>query len=157
MSECTTLNTDPNVMHLLQEIIKGMKNINNDIQELKKHLIPASIITDKYHTGHREYHTQRVGRRNKATKKRRVRRVNTTLAEISQPPASQSPASHDNIIKLTTTDKTQDSKNSVSYEELRGIVSKEITKMESEGTNEPDYMMEQIVKIKDDDEIDGKE
>jgi hypothetical protein len=150
MSECTTLNTDPNVMHLLQEIIKGMKNINNDIQELKKHLIPASIITDKYHT-------QRVGRRNKATKKRRVRRVNTTLAEISQSQASQSQASQNNIIKLTTTDKTQDSKNGVSYEELRGFVSKEITKMESEGNNEPDYMIEKIVKIKDDGEIDGKE
>tara|TARA_B110000046_G_scaffold185854_2_gene229873 strand:- start:7792 stop:8208 length:417 start_codon:yes stop_codon:yes gene_type:complete len=138
MSECTTLNVDHNVLHLLQEIIK-------DIQELKKHLIPDSIITDKCHIVHSECPTHRVGKKNNVTKKRRVRRVNTP------------PVSEDNIIKLTTIDKTQDSKNGVSYEELCSIVSNEITKIESGGNNEPSSPVKHIVKIEDGGEIDDEE
>lgn len=45
MDDSKTLNSDLKIMYFLKEITRGIKNMNDDIQELKKHLIPCVIDT----------------------------------------------------------------------------------------------------------------
>ena len=41
MDDSETLNSDLKIMYFLKEIVMGIKNINDDIQELKQHLMPC--------------------------------------------------------------------------------------------------------------------
>ena len=45
MDDSKTLNSDLKIMYFLKEIARGINNMNDDIQELKKHLIPCTFDT----------------------------------------------------------------------------------------------------------------